>query len=168
MKPYSFVKLNKAIINDDIFKNEKRLKFYIWLLCKATYKESDIFVGNVLVHLNKGELIFGLNSASSELGISIRSLRCSLEALKRANKIAVKTTNKFSVITLLDKEIYSWSPPPSVIQNDIDNGTQNDNNKEYIENKNNRRYYTRTPKKIKYAYAGYDLDLYEKMLNEQD
>jgi len=168
---YPFVKLNKNILNEEIFKNEKILKFYIWLLCNAAYKESDIMVGRQNVHLNKGEVVIGLKKTGAELSISVHNLRNKIGARKWANKIAIKATNKFSVVTLLDKEIFTIHNNKTGTQTGTQNDNQTGNNKEYKEIKNNKTLLFAAQKNKKQtdtSYAGYDIELYERMLNEED
>ena len=168
---YAFVKLNRYIVDDEIFNNEKALKLYIWLLCKATYKESDILVGKQQVHLQKGQVVVGIKSLCKSLNISYQQLRTAVSTLKLTNKISVKSTNKFSVITILDKEIFSWK---SVSGNEEDSNNQNNqsnNNKEYIDINKLRRFLFATQnkkRKTEHNYAGYDLELYKKMLNSDE
>ncbi|MCQ2455044.1 MAG: hypothetical protein MJ090_02725 [Clostridia bacterium] len=169
---YPFVKLNRYITEDEIFKNEKALKFYIWLLCKATYEESDIMVGYQKVHLSKGEVVVGVKGLGEKLGISYQNLRSIIKYLKSAGKIASRSTSKFTVITLLDKEIFSRTPISSNPQIGKQSNEQTNDNKEYLDiNKLRRMLFASLPPKQnqkqtrKYNYGGYDLELYEKMLN---
>lgn len=168
---YPFVKLNRYITEDEIFKNEKTLKFYIWLLCKATYKESDILVGRQSVHLKKGEVVVGVKGLCNELNISYQTLRTIISTLKLQHKIAVKSTNKFSIITLLDKDIFSWQDISSDDETKEQTNTQTNDNKENIDINKLRRFLFATqitkPKNDN-SYAGYDLNLYEKMLNNDE
>lgn len=63
-------------------------------------------VGTQMVPLSPGQFIFGRKAASKELKISERSIRTCLSTLKNLKKIGVKSTNKFSVITIIKWNTY--------------------------------------------------------------
>jgi len=73
---------------------------------KASYKEMDMRVGYQEVHLMPGDFIFGLNKASSELRISVQSIRTIITALISTQNITVKPTNKFSIISINNWDTY--------------------------------------------------------------
>jgi hypothetical protein len=56
--------------------------------------------------LQPGQFIFGRRKASAETGLSEREIRTILELLKSLQNITIKTTNKFSVITIVNWHTY--------------------------------------------------------------
>jgi hypothetical protein len=99
---------------------------------KATYKEFDAIVGLQLVHLMPGQFIFGLRVASKETGLTIREIRTILDFLRKAKNLTIKTTNKFSIITIINWPIYQGDNNENDTLNDKQraNKGQHTNNKE--------------------------------------
>lgn len=54
----------------------------------------------------KGAAIYGRKELAVLLGFSEKSIRTALNHLKSANQVAIKTTNKFSIIQILNWEKY--------------------------------------------------------------
>jgi hypothetical protein len=113
-----YVKLWRKSNDAGWIKNHKLWAFWTWCLMKATHKEFDAIVGLQVIHLMPGQFIFGLKKASVETGLTIREIRTILEFLKKAGNLTIKTTNKFSIITIINWPIYQ--------SNDTENDTLND------------------------------------------
>jgi len=73
---------------------------------KASYKEYDAIVGLQRVHLLPGQFIFGRRKAAEETGLSEREIRTIVELLKKSGNLTIKTTNKFSIITIINWPTY--------------------------------------------------------------
>jgi len=69
---------------------------------KATHKDIKLHG----IDLLRGQLIFGRHTASFETGITEQSIRTSLTRLKSTSEITIQSTNKFSIITILNYETY--------------------------------------------------------------
>lgn len=97
---------------------------------RANYKECDVIIGYQTIHLMPGQFIFGLNSASKDLRLSIQSLRTCLDYLKRSENITVQSTNKYSIITIVNWDTYQSVGDESNSQdNTIATNQQQTNNK---------------------------------------
>jgi len=83
---------------------------------KASYKEFDAIVGLQVVHLMPGQFVFGLHVASKETGLSIQEIRTIVDFLRKAGNLTIKSTNKFSVITIIN-----W---PTYQGDDLENNNQ--------------------------------------------
>lgn len=95
---------------------------FIWLLISANWKENT-YMGEVI---NRGSLVFGLDSFSRKTGLSIQRIRTALKHLKSTSEITVKSTNQFSVITITNFENYQDDNTP--LNKRITNEEQTDNN----------------------------------------
>jgi hypothetical protein len=113
-----FVKLWRKSIAGGWLKNHKLWTFWTWCLMKASHKEYDLIVGCQQVHLMPGDFIFGLNRASEELEMSVRSIRTILDFLKNSKNMTIKTTNKFSVISIVNWDTYQGEDSKNDKQND--------------------------------------------------
>ena len=54
----------------------------------------------------RGGLVIGLNSLSKSLKLSVQQVRTALDHLKSTNEITIKTTNRFSIVTIVNWEKY--------------------------------------------------------------
>lgn len=59
------------------------------------------------VELKPGQFVSGRKELSFNTGISERSIRTCIERLKSTNEITIKSTNKYSVYTLVNWDIYN-------------------------------------------------------------
>jgi hypothetical protein len=97
-----FIKIWKKITEWEWYHHSNTFCLFIHLLIKANYKD-----GNFLGHtIPRGSLVDGLYSLSEDTGISVQSIRTSLNHLKSTKEITIKSTNKFSIITLCNYENY--------------------------------------------------------------
>ncbi|PIP06363.1 MAG: hypothetical protein COX51_08975 [Syntrophobacteraceae bacterium CG23_combo_of_CG06-09_8_20_14_all_50_8] len=101
-----YVRLWRKSLDKGWIKNHKLWAFWTWCLIKASHKEFNAIVGLQIVHLIPGQFIFGLLKASKETGLTIQEIRTILEFLKKAGNLTIKSTNKFSVITIINWPTY--------------------------------------------------------------
>lgn len=106
-----WVKLSRGLIDSAIFTDEKTLKIWVWCLLKAAYHESDTIINGSVVHLNKGQFIFGVHAASNALSMSVKCIRTRMLALEKLGMISRKPTNKFTIITICDWEQMQCEEP---------------------------------------------------------
>ena len=90
MENSSYIKLFRKLLNSPIFENEKALKIWIWCLLKATHREREQLVGRQVVHLEKGQFVFGRKKASEELKMKERILYDYLKLLEQLSMIRYK------------------------------------------------------------------------------
>lgn len=148
MASNGFIKMHRKMVDWEWYKDPNTFRVFIHLLLSASYKDTE-FRG---YQIKPGQVVCGRKQLAEELGLSESAIRTSLNHLKSTNEIAIKSTNKFSIIT-----IKKWRKYQSV---DVDNSQQNsqqhdqrltsktaksDHIQEYKENKN--IYRGRAPKK---------------------
>lgn len=90
MENKSYIKLFRKLLSSPIFENEKALKIWVWCLLKATHKEREQLVGRQVVHLEKGQFVFGRKKASEELKMKERTLYDYLKLLEQLSMIRYK------------------------------------------------------------------------------
>ena len=113
-----YIRTWRKVLDSGWLKNHKLWAFWSYCLLKATYKEYDAIVGLQVVHLLPGQFIFGLKKASFETGLSIREIRTILAFLIKCGNLTIKTTNKFSIITIVNWHVYQSQDEPTDTQND--------------------------------------------------
>lgn len=101
-----YVKVWRKSLDDGWIRNHKLWAFWTYCLLKATYQEFDAIVGLQIVHLMPGQFVFGLRVASKETGLSIQEIRTIIDFLKKAGNLTIKSTNKFSIISIINWNIY--------------------------------------------------------------
>ena len=58
------------------------------------------------IEVLRGQLITGLKTLHQQAGISIQSLRTSLDKLKSTGEVTIQSTNRFSIITIINYDSY--------------------------------------------------------------
>ncbi|MBO6233229.1 MAG: hypothetical protein J6N78_04140 [Clostridia bacterium] len=106
MENKSYIKLFRKLLQSPIWKNEKALKIWLWCLLKATHIERNQLVGHTIVHLEKGQFVFGRNSASDELDMKESTVYKYIKLLEKLQMISIKSNNKFSVVSIEKWEEY--------------------------------------------------------------
>lgn len=80
--------------------NTKSLFIHLLLIANHTPKNwKDITV-------KRGQKVTSVNRLSEETGISIRGIRTCIQRLERTGEIVVKTTNKYTIITIVNYDFY--------------------------------------------------------------
>lgn len=113
-----WIKLHRKILTSQIFKNEKLLKVWVWCLAKATHQEYEQLVGKRLIHLERGQFIYGRRKASEELNMKESTVRDYMQLLKNLRNLDIKSDNKFSVVTIVNWDLYQIQERKSDIKSD--------------------------------------------------
>ena len=113
-----YVKLWRKSLKNGMMQNPELFLFWCWCLLKASHKERKIMVGYQSVLLKPGEFIFGRKMASKELHLSERNIRTNVNFLEKSENVTIKTTNKFSILSIVNWNIYQSERPTNDQQND--------------------------------------------------
>jgi hypothetical protein len=100
-----WITIHRKLLNWQWFKTPNMVHLFITLLLKANHKDNpwqDIII-------KRGQVITGRNKLSEETGISVRSIRTCLKRLKSTSEVTIKTTSKFSIITICNYGNYQLS-----------------------------------------------------------
>jgi hypothetical protein len=102
MTENGFIKLHRSILKWEWYTDANTFIVFIHLLLNAQWEDSR-YRG---YEVPRGSLVVGRKKLAKELKISERSVRTSLEHLKSTNEITIKSTNKFSIISITNWEKY--------------------------------------------------------------
>lgn len=102
----TFIKISRTMLNWEWYDDETVVRVFLHLLLTANYLPSR-WHG---VDLKPGELITSYGNLSKRLKLSVKQIRTALDKLKRTGEVAIKTTNKFSVITIVNWDKYQSKP----------------------------------------------------------
>ncbi|CVK17549.1 conserved phage C-terminal domain-containing protein [Sporomusa sphaeroides] len=134
-----YVKLTRCLIQKPIFQNEKLLKVWIWCLLKASHKEHEQLIGLQKINLQPGQFITGRYAGAKELKMNPSTFWKYLLWLNNNQSLDIQSNNKFSLVTLINWELYQIEPPKSDSKNDSKMTTkeqQNNTNKNVKNGKN--------------------------------
>lgn len=106
MEDKGYIKLFRKLLKSPIWENEKALKIWLWCLLKATHIERDQLVGQQIIHLEKGQFIFGREKASDELNMTESTVYKYIKLLEKLQMISINSNNKFSVVSIEKWEDY--------------------------------------------------------------
>lgn len=97
-----FFKMYRSIENWEWYKDTNTKSLFFHLILKANWKDSR-FMG---YEIPRGSLVTSLESLSSQTGLSVRNIRTSLKKLKETGEILIKTTNKFTMINVVNYKVF--------------------------------------------------------------
>lgn len=102
MSEKGYIKLDRKLLEWGWWQDEKMVKFWVWLILTANH--SDKYENGVLV--KRGQKLIGRKKAAKELNFTEQSLRTMISRLKSTNEITTKSTNKYTIITILKYDDY--------------------------------------------------------------
>ncbi len=137
-----FVKLPREIVYWRWFSDPDVLRLYIFLLTKAAFKKTEWKNET----LEAGQVLTGRRNLAEQLGISESMVTRIFEKLESTGDISIKSTNKYSIITLLkwaefeEKNYFFAGKRTTTEQQANNNRTHNNklNNLNNFKNKNAR------------------------------
>ena len=146
-----YIKLYRKLIQWGWYQDNVVKSLFLHCLLMASFKDFT-WMGN---SLKAGQFITSFKSLSDELGFSVQQIRTAIKKLESTEEITSKSTNKFTVITVLNWENYQVEELPSntVNNNPITNEQQTNNKRATNEqqhrknvknDKNVKKYNTRT------------------------
>lgn len=115
-----YIKLHRKMLKWGWYTDANTFRVFMHLLMIASY-ECNEFRG---YKLEPGQAVIGRKMLAKELKLSERQVRVALEHLKMTNEITIKTTNRFSIVTIENWEKYQCSEHGNDQQSDQQNGQQ--------------------------------------------
>ena len=97
-----FITIHRKITEWEWYTDENTMRLFIHLLLKANHKEQK-WRGQTI---ERGQLITGRKVLAQELKLGERQIRTALTHLKSTNEVTIKSTNHFSLITLVNYDFY--------------------------------------------------------------
>lgn len=97
-----FVKLHRKLFEWEWYSDINVRISFIHLLLKANWKGSN-YKGQFI---NRGSVVVGMHETPKEIGISTQQFRTVLKKLKNTQEITIKSTNKFTVVSIVNYEDY--------------------------------------------------------------
>jgi hypothetical protein len=97
-----WIKIHRKFLDWQWFNKSEAVHLFVYMLLKANHKDSQ-WQG---IEVKRGEFISSLGKISSDTNISSQSIRTLLKKLENTNEIIVKSTNKYTQITICKYDCY--------------------------------------------------------------
>ena len=97
-----FIKVHRKLVVWGWYKDYVVKDLFLHLLLTAAYKESE-WLGRPI---KKGQLVTSYGHLAEELGFSVKQIRTALDKLKSTGEVASTSTNKYTLITVVNWEEY--------------------------------------------------------------
>lgn len=107
-----YIKLSRKMLEWEWYKNEHTKNVFLHCLLKAYWKDTK-YQGNVI---KRGSFSTTYPKMANELDLTEREIRTAISHLKTTGELTVKTTNKNSVITVKNYDLYQVSDRQNVSQ----------------------------------------------------
>lgn len=148
-----FIKLHRKLVAWGWYQDYVVKDVFLHLLLTANFKPTP-WKDRIL---EEGQVVIGSQSLAAELGFSRQQVRTAIKKLKSTNEITIESTNKFSIITIVNWRDYqssenfstskSTNNQPTNNQQITNNQPQRKNVKNIKNGKNGKkREGTRTPR----------------------
>jgi hypothetical protein len=111
------------------------MRVFVHILLNANVYDHDF--ENITV--KRGQWVTSVNKISEQLNISTRSIRTALNHLKSTNEVAIKTTPKYSIITVKNYNQYQKVTKCSTINRQTDDKQVTNDRQQYKKGKERKR-----------------------------
>ena len=101
-----WIKMHRTLLESSIFDDAELLRVLIYCVLQASYRELRVPVGRQVITLQPGQLLYGRKAVSSRLGIGESKLRGLMNQLEQMGIIAVESSNRYSIVTILQWDAY--------------------------------------------------------------
>lgn len=97
-----FISLHRKILDWEWWQDKNTSRLFIYILLSATHKQNKW--QNMLIC--RGQLVTSYESLALGTGLTVQNVRTGCSKLKSTGEITIKTTNKFSLITVVKYDDY--------------------------------------------------------------
>ncbi len=97
-----YIKLYRKLIKWGWYQDSVVKDLFLHFLLTASFKDFE-WMGR---HLKAGQLITGRKRLAEELNFSERQIRTAMEKLRSTGEVTYETTNKFTIVTVVNWEDY--------------------------------------------------------------
>lgn len=108
-----FVKLWRKTLDSGLLQHPTAWQVFGCLLLMANSRPHRRIIAGVMTDANPGEVVTGREKLADELGLTVQQIRTALNVLKKLEIITIRSTNKYSVISLVNWDRYQHQEPTS-------------------------------------------------------
>lgn len=106
-----YVRLWRKTLDSGLLQHPTAWQVFGYLLMTATSKPHKRIIAGVMTEAKPGEVITGRERLAEKLGLSVQQVRTALNLLKKLEIITITSTNKYSVISLVNWDAYQQERP---------------------------------------------------------
>lgn len=132
MSDAGWLKLHRALIDWEWFKTPNMVHFWIYCLMKANHATKK-WQG---IEILPGQFVSGRDAMSLETGIGEQSIRTCINRLKSTNELTSKSTNKYTIFTIISWKKYQLDEDSNQQINQQLTSSQPATNQQLTTNKN--------------------------------
>ena len=97
-----YIKIHRKITEWGWYKDPNTKAVFLHLLLTANYRERE-YMGYKIM---PGQTVVGRLELAESLGLTVQNIRTALNHLKSTNEITIKSTNRFSIVTIVNWDLY--------------------------------------------------------------
>ncbi len=127
-----WIKLHRKLMEWEWYNDSKTLHLFIHLLINANHSDKK-WQGKMI---KRGQLITGRDKIKSLTGISEQSIRTCMQRLRDTKEVTIKATNKYSLITIINYDLYQEKENTNQQDNQQPTNNQPTTNQQLTTNKN--------------------------------
>lgn len=116
-----WIKIHRKFLNSSVFDNPILLKVWFWCLMKANHTTSKFPFNGADMEVKAGEFITGVKVACKELKLTQQKYRTCITYLQNTERISLKSTNRFTVISVNKWADYQTTNKPITNQQQTNN-----------------------------------------------
>ena len=133
-----YIKLYRKLIQWGWYQDNVVKSLFLHCLLMASFRDFT-WMGNCL---KAGQFITSYKSLSEELGFSVQQVRTAIKKLESTEEITSKSTNKYTLITVMNWENYQIEDETSnTVSNNPITNEQQTNNKQITNEQQHRKNY---------------------------
>ncbi|HGZ9239139.1 TPA: DnaD domain protein [Staphylococcus aureus] len=117
-----WISIDRSIQNHWLFKEKRTFsKFEVWiyLLMEANHSKAKVPIGNQIVTVERGQRLTSILTLSDLFNWSRFKVKTFLDLLESDGMLEVKTTSKYTLITIVNYDFYQSEQGRNQHQNDI-------------------------------------------------
>ncbi|HHE6877777.1 TPA: DnaD domain protein [Staphylococcus aureus] len=117
-----WISIDRSIQNHWLFKEKRtfsKLEAWIYLLMEANHSKAKVPIGNQIVTVERGQRLTSILTLSDLFNWSRFKVKTFLDLLESDGMLEVKTTSKYTLITIVNYDFYQSEQGRNQHQNDI-------------------------------------------------
>jgi len=149
-----WIKLHRGFTKFEWYQDANTMRVFLHLLITANHKKAK-WQGNTI---GRGQLITSHANLAKDLGLTIQKVRTSLSKLENSENVTVKSTSKFTMISICNYDTYqSEESPTNTPANRRLTDDQQTTNKPLTTNKNVKKEKNDKEEAERFVFFGIDL-----------
>lgn len=138
---YGFVKLYRSITKHWLWQDERKLKWWIWILVEVNHQDTKVPIGFDLIECKRGQSVKSLETWAKDFRIDKSTVRRFFSLLQQDAMIVLENLQKTTRLTVCNYEIYNDQQHREQLQSNSEatpTQLQSNSNKKYKNGKNGK------------------------------